>query len=164
MGEARVVTWIMADRPRRDCISSCGRPRLDTLISRCRAVFWTSRSAEPGGSSLGIAERPGGATWSQIHGTAPICEIGFMMSLAFENPADNQSSAAPIRLASLPGRSFSACLVACLSGSAPSAGLKSRLANVNLARPETDAALQRPLWRHSALFPKIPHSTSQAAV
>ena len=57
---------------------------------------------------LGIADKPEGTTWTQIYGIALICGVGFTMSLfigslAFENPADDQSFAAPIRLGVLTG-------------------------------------------------------------
>ena len=57
---------------------------------------------------LGIADRPEGATWMQIYGVALICGVGFTMSLfigslAFENPADDQGFAAPIRLGVIAG-------------------------------------------------------------
>ena len=57
---------------------------------------------------LGIAEKPEGATWLQIYGVAALCGVGFTMSLfigslAFENPAADQSFAAPIRLGVLSG-------------------------------------------------------------
>ncbi len=57
---------------------------------------------------LGIADKPEGATWTQIYGIALICGVGFTMSLfigslAFENPADDQGFAAPIRLGVIAG-------------------------------------------------------------
>ena len=57
---------------------------------------------------LGIAEKPEGATWVQIYGVSMICGVGFTMSLfigslAFEDPAGDQSFAAPIRLGVLCG-------------------------------------------------------------
>ena len=64
---------------------------------------------------LGIAEKPEGATWLQIYGVAALCGVGFTMSLfigslAFENPADDQSFAAPIRLGVLSGSLLSGLL------------------------------------------------------
>ncbi len=64
---------------------------------------------------LGLAEKPEGATWLQIYGVAALCGVGFTMSLfigslAFENPADDQSFAAPIRLGVLSGSILSGLL------------------------------------------------------
>ena len=64
---------------------------------------------------LGIAEKPENATWLQMYGVAALCGVGFTMSLfigslAFENPADDQSFAAPIRLGVLSGSILSGLL------------------------------------------------------
>lgn len=64
---------------------------------------------------LGLAEKPEGATWLQIYGVTALCGVGFTMSLfigslAFENPADDQSFAAPIRLGVLSGSILSGLL------------------------------------------------------
>lgn len=64
---------------------------------------------------LGIAEKPEGTTWLQIYGVAALCGVGFTMSLfigslAFENPDDDQSFAAPIRLGVLSGSLLSGLL------------------------------------------------------
>ncbi len=57
---------------------------------------------------LGIAEKPEGATWTQIYGVSMICGVGFTMSLfigslAFDDPTGDQSFAASIRLGVLCG-------------------------------------------------------------
>ncbi len=57
---------------------------------------------------LGIARRPSGATWPQVYGVSMLCGVGFTMSLfigslAFEDPAGDQTFAAPIRLGVLCG-------------------------------------------------------------
>lgn len=57
---------------------------------------------------LGIAKKPMGASWPQVYGVSMLCGVGFTMSLfigslAFEDPAGDQTFAAPIRLGVLCG-------------------------------------------------------------
>ena len=68
---------------------------------------------------LGLADKPEGATWVQVYGVATICGIGFTMSLfigslAFEDPAGDQSLAAPIRLGVFCGSILSGLAGYCL--------------------------------------------------